>query len=218
MPGRDHVTGPQDVGAPGGPWACLWTVVGPPLADPMFFEWTVDVWPFVVARAGQSDEEWNTLVAQVEQEKGCTPDTLGADRMPACVSRSDDSMDVVMRLGADRLLWLRLDTLDYPVASSTTPANSWHCSSPLEWPPNTERSSAVLRTAPFRIAAKPTTCRSGAARAARIVTFGDGVLARLQMLTELVAGGSFSRGELHWILASLAIDRAPVCALLHEPW
>jgi hypothetical protein len=25
-------------------------------------------------------------------------------------------MDIVVRLGSDRLLWLRLDTLDYPVA------------------------------------------------------------------------------------------------------
>lgn len=115
VPGGTHVTGPQDVGAPEGPWACLWTVVGPPLADPMFFEWTVDVWPFVVARTGQSDEEWNALVGQAEQDKGCTPQPLGPDRVPACVSRSDDSMDVIVRLGADRLLWLRLDTLDYPV-------------------------------------------------------------------------------------------------------
>jgi hypothetical protein len=81
----------------------------------MFFDRTVDVWPFVIARAGQSDQEWNALVAQVEQEKGCRPEPLGADRLPACVSRSDDSMDVVMRLGADRLPWLSLDTLDYPV-------------------------------------------------------------------------------------------------------
>jgi hypothetical protein len=113
--GATSVTGPQDVGTPGGPWACLWTVVGPPLEDPMFFEWTVDVWPVLVARAGQSDEEWNALVGQVEQDKGCTPEALGADRLPACVSRSEDSMNVVVRLGADRLLWLRLDTLDYPV-------------------------------------------------------------------------------------------------------
>jgi hypothetical protein len=115
VPGGTSVTGPQDVGTEGGPWACLWTVVGPPLEDPMFFEWTVDVWPFVVVRAGQSDEEWNALVGRVEREKGCTPEPLGADRVPACVSRSDDSMDVVVRLGADRLLWLRLDTLNYPM-------------------------------------------------------------------------------------------------------
>jgi hypothetical protein len=69
----------------------------------------------VVARTGRSDEEWNALVGQVERDKGCTPQPLGPDRVPACVGRSDDSMDVVVRLGADLLLWLRLDTLDYPV-------------------------------------------------------------------------------------------------------
>jgi hypothetical protein len=116
VPGSDHVTGPQDVGAPGGPWACLWTVVGPPLADPMFFEWTVDVWPFLVARTDQTAEEWNAFVAQIEQEKECAPIPLGADGVPACVARTEDSMDVVVRLGADHVLWLRLDTLDYPVA------------------------------------------------------------------------------------------------------
>jgi hypothetical protein len=116
VPGGTHVTGPQDVGAPEGPWACLWTVVGPPLADPMFFEWTVDVWPFLVARTDQTAEEWNAFVAQIEQEKECAPIPLGADGVPACVARTEDSMDVVVRLGADHVLWLRLDTLDYPVA------------------------------------------------------------------------------------------------------
>jgi hypothetical protein len=91
VPGGDHVTGPQDVGAPGGPWACLWTVVGPPLADPTFLEWTLDVWPFLVARTDQSPEEWNAFVAQVEQEKGGTPTPLCAHGVPACGASTEDS-------------------------------------------------------------------------------------------------------------------------------
>ncbi len=117
VPGGTSVTGPQDVGAPGGPFACLWTVVGPPLADPMFFEWTVDVWPFVALRNDQSAESWTAWMDQFDRDKGCTATRLGAEGPAACVGRQDDVMDVTVRLDADRFLWLHLESLDYPVPS-----------------------------------------------------------------------------------------------------
>jgi hypothetical protein len=116
VPGGTNVTGPMDVGTPDGPWACLWTVVGPPLADPLFFEWTVDVWPFVALRDDQTPESWTAWMDQFDQSKGCAPTWLTVDGPPACINRQDDVMEVTVRIGSDRFLWLHLQSLDYPVS------------------------------------------------------------------------------------------------------
>ena len=99
---------------------CFWDVVGNPLPVEPWFEFLVQVQVAVKVRGDVSPADWEKGLDDSEAALGCAAEELPVDRTPVCLSDELGQTDLMVRLDADRFLWLLLTSSmtegvpDYP--------------------------------------------------------------------------------------------------------